>query len=236
MARDRAAQNRKGTSANPKKPEEISAFYSFFMQWLPVLVGGALLLAWLGRGLFFLVYDRGLPALRLNMADAQLTALTPLEDADSGTYRSEDIDPQIVFEGLDIPARTLVLQIEFERPPGEMALYYTRAIDEDFSPQRRVFGRLAEDGRYVYTLPAGHIASLRLDPGEQSMNKTTIGEILLNPPQPAGPYFLPTARGLVDYVLWSALASCGIYTIMEWAAAIRRRHGKLRKPDEAQEV
>ena len=74
-------------------------------------------------------------------------------------------DPQMILEDVSGQVvRTLSYQAEFDGSPREMCLYYTTAVGEPSSQDRRGFPGVSADGTSGYTLPRKNIVSLRLDP------------------------------------------------------------------------
>ncbi len=112
-----------------------------------------------------------------------------------GRYMTAGGDPQFVFEGLERRVRVIRFGIGFAQEPGEMDLYYCETEDEAFSPKKRVWGALQEDGSYLYELPAVRVARLRIDPGTVAGNEIELhgdmGALVLNPRLPYSWYNRP---------------------------------------------
>lgn len=148
-------------------------------------------------------------------------------DAQEGGYTSTSSDPQIILEDVsDRVVRTLSYQAEFDSEPREMCLYYTTAVGEPYSQDKRVFPTIGEDGSYIYTLPRTTIVSLRLDPcSPDATDPVTVqfagDAITLNDADalPSGlAYWLPSWYQLFCFLLYPALAAA----ILSWLRAVWR--------------
>lgn len=148
-------------------------------------------------------------------------------DAQEGGYTSTSSDPQIILEDVsDRVVRTLSYQAEFDGEPREMCLYYTTAVGEPYSQDKRVFPTIGEDGSYIYTLPRTTIVSLRLDPcSPDATDPVTVqfagDAITLNDADalPSGlAYWLPSWYQLFCFLLYPALAAA----ILSWLRAVWR--------------
>ncbi len=148
-------------------------------------------------------------------------------DAQEGGYTSTSSDPQIILEDVsDRVVRTLSYQAEFDGEPREMCLYYTTAVGEPYSQDKRVFPTIGEDGDYIYTLPRTTIVSLRLDPcSPDATDPVTVqfagDAITLNDADalPSGlAYWLPSWYQLFCFLLYPALAAA----ILSWLRAVWR--------------
>lgn len=148
-------------------------------------------------------------------------------DEQEGGYTSTSSDPQIILEDVsDRVVRTLSYQAEFDSEPREMCLYYTTAVGEPYSQDKRVFPTIGEDGSYIYTLPRTTIVSLRLDPcSPDATDPVTVqfagDAITLNDADalPSGlAYWLPSWYQLFCFILYPALAAA----ILSWLRAVWR--------------
>lgn len=148
-------------------------------------------------------------------------------DAQERGYTSTSSDPQIILEDVsDRVVRTLSYQAEFDGEPREMCLYYTTAVGEPYSQDKRVFPTIGEDGSYIYTLPRTTIVSLRLDPcSPDATDPVTVqfagDAITLNDADalPSGlAYWLPSWYQLFCFLLYPALAAA----ILSWLRAVWR--------------
>ena len=180
-----------------------------------MLLGCYLLLfvLFLGNGVYQFFYDSARPPTKLSPEKA---GLVEVEQEEDGLYRILGPDGQLRFEHLALTGRRLVLQGEFAQNPGELDLYYKKEGQEKYSVNQRVFARPLQSGGYEYILPAGTYTGLRLDTGTEPGNTLLVEEITFNKPLPVYGYFLPSLRGLMVFLALPALASCVIYTIMEW--------------------
>ena len=113
-----------------------------------------------------------------------------LQRLESGALLTLDGDPQMIWEnGEGAVLRTVRMEAAFDRSPGRCAFTYTTKEGEPFSVNKRVFAAQADDGSYLYTLPQGRIAALRLDPCSPEENKPvemTIAGLYVNEPAPGG--------------------------------------------------
>lgn len=160
---------------------------------------------------------------QVSLGEFQLVDL----DAQEGGYTSTSSDPQIILEDVsDRVVRTLSYQAEFDNEPREMCLYYTTAVGEPYSQDKRVFPTIGEDGSYIYTLPRTTIVSLRLDPcSPDATDPVTVqfagDAITLNDADalPSGlAYWLPSWYQLFCFLLYPALAAA----ILSWLRAVWR--------------
>lgn len=160
---------------------------------------------------------------QISLEEFQLVDL----DAQEGGYTSTSSDPQIILEDVsDRVVRTLSYQAEFDGEPREMCLYYTTAVGEPYSQDKRVFPTIGEDGSYIYTLPRTTIVSLRLDPcSPDATDPVTVqfagDAITLNDADalPSGlAYWLPSWYQLFCFLLYPALAAA----ILSWLRAVWR--------------
>lgn len=160
---------------------------------------------------------------QVSLGEFQLVDL----DAQEGGYTSTSSDPQIILEDVsDRVVRTLSYQAEFDSEPREMCLYYTTAVGEPYSQDKRVFPTIGEDGSYIYTLPRTTIVSLRLDPcSPDATDPVTVqfagDAITLNDADalPLGlAYWLPSWYQLFCFLLYPALAAA----ILSWLRAVWR--------------
>ncbi|GKI15860.1 hypothetical protein CE91St44_23450 [Oscillospiraceae bacterium] len=137
-----------------------------------------------------------------------------LQRLESGALLTLDGDPQMIWEnGEGAVLRTVRMEAAFDRSPREMCLYYTTKEGEPFSVNKRVFAAQADDGSYLYTLPQGRIAALRLDPCSPEENKPvemTIAGLYVNEPAPWWSYFAPGWAGVFSMVLYPGLAAAAI--------------------------
>lgn len=186
-------------------------------KWLPLWCYAAALALWLALALADCIGD-GLRAEAV--LDPGAAAPVNMDDLGGGAYVTQNTDPQLIFENLNADVRVVRLCIEIDQPPGEMELFYTRQ-GAGFSVRQRVIGVPQDDGSYLYFLPAGRVAGLRLDPGFQSGAALAIRAVVLNPRLPMAHYLWPGLRGLAALAVLPALASAVIYTIIEGASGVR---------------
>jgi hypothetical protein len=179
-------------------------------KWLLPACYLLLLVLWLAGGLVRFALDRAFTETRLPLDDAlSVDVVTEAE----GRYRAVSVDPQLVFTA-GVPVRQVHFDASFVGDTGEMALYYAKDPGA-FSPSGRCFGRLLDGGGYLYTLPPGRYAEIRLDPGTQNDLAFTASAVTLNPRLPLFFYYSLTARSILYFLLLPALASCLIYIIIE---------------------
>ena len=161
---------------------------------------------------------------QLSLSSFQLVDLQGEGDG----YVSTSGDPQIILEDVsDRVVRTLSYRAEFDAEPREMCLYYTTRADEPFSSGKRVFGQKQDDGSYLFRLPAGSIAALRLDPcspaEEQGAITLTGLTLTLNVDAPWYAAFNPGWSGLFGYLVWPGLAAAAIRWLWDGVRFVRRR-------------
>lgn len=183
---------------------------------------------WLGQGLFWLWYEGGQPPVTLNLESA---GLQEVEKTGEGQYAVLGGDGQMILEGLNARGGRLWLDGSFANPPREVDLYYQKAGQAAFSVKQRVFGQPQEGGGFVYRLPPGNYTALRIDTGTEPGNTLFIKKLVLHPAQPFYAYFGLSLRGVAAFLLVPALASCSIYTIIEWIQYGKNRRTAGRKND-----
>lgn len=148
---------------------------------------------------------------QLSVADFELVNMHELE---TGSYISENDDPQMIWYNADgRTIRTLRMEAEFDRSPREMCLYYTTRQDEPFSVNKRVFASQQNDGSYLYTLPQGKIAALRLDPCSPLTDKPVtmaFSEFTMNQPAGVVSYFAPGWYGMFQLVVYPGLCAAAL--------------------------
>ena len=162
--------------------------------------------------------------------------LAGLEDsgstAENALLTTTDGDPQMILEDVSgRTVRTLSYTVEFAGDAREMCLYYTTAVGQDYSQDRRVFPQALGGGRYLYTLPRTPIVALRLDPCSPDANKTvdltfSPAAITLNGADtlPAvWQYFVPTWHQAFCLALYPALAAAALSWLRACLYALRRR-------------
>ena len=187
---------------------------------IPVLCIGLCLALWLGGGVWRWGSDLAARA-GGQLAPFTLTAqdLTPvnLHATGTNTYQTETEDPQLLWENPDgRRIRSLTLTAAFSAATREMCLYYTTAPGEDYSLQNRVFPTVEPDGSYRFVLPQTPVASLRLDPCSPVVGQPmelTLESLAFNGPVPVWQYFAPGWAGLMQAVLYTALA-CALLCIV----------------------
>lgn len=184
---------------------------------LPTLCYGACLALWLlgsllGFGSDFVQKAAGsLYQFQLAYEDFEPVNLHRQEN---GVLLTENDDPQMIWQNdQGLTVRTLRMEASFSRSPREMCLYYTTKPGEPFSVNKRVFAAQNNDGSYVYTLPQGRIAALRLDPCSPLENKPVeieLSGIYLNEAAAWWSYFSPGWAGAFRMALYPGLAAAAL--------------------------
>lgn len=185
--------------------------------FFPAACYAACLAGWLLLGLVSLGRDA---AARANGSLAPFSlepaALEPVnavweagKEAGAAALLTLSDDPQLVWQNPDgRKIRSLRFAAVYENSPREMCLYYTSAPGEPFSQDKRVFAVQSDDGEsYLYTLPQGNIAALRLDPCSTEDNRITVFGIALNEPMGLLSYLSPGWYGVFRMALWPGLAA-----------------------------
>lgn len=146
--------------------------------------------------------------------NAENFELVNMHEEAEGVYVNENGDPQMIWKNTDgITLRTLRMEAEFSYSPREMCLYYTEKPDEPFGVNKRVFAHQQNDGSYLYTLPAGKVAALRLDPcspDEDKIVEMQFGDFKVNEPVPFWKYFAPGWYGFFKMLLYPALTAAAL--------------------------
>lgn len=179
--------------------------------------------AWFGLSVFNFVFDSTAAQTNLDFNSAQLVEMQPAQK--NGEFEITGGDPQLVFSGINLKARRVVLRAEFKRDPGELDLYYTKSETAGFSAAKRAWARPLEEWVYEYQLPPGTYHSLRLDMGSAGINEVLISSITLNEAAAPSWYFVPSMRDIMAFLIIPAIASCVIYIIMEIIAALNKKQG-----------
>lgn len=198
---------------------------------LPVLCYALALAGWLLWGVYARLDDAGLRAAQSSVpvADFVLTALEPDPDVQDG-YAATSGDPQMLWQNTDgRKIRTVSYVPEFlGGAPGEACLYYTTRPGEDFSRDKRVFPRALDTGRYVYTLPHGPVAAIRLDPCSPAEGEDPVTVVFMfdsvdlnyGPTLPHGwQYLVPDAYTAFCLLLYPALAAA----LLDWLRTVWRQ-------------
>lgn len=209
--------------------ERLQAFFARKAA-LPVLCYALAAAGWLLWGVYARLDDTGLRAGQTSLpVDAfTLTDLEPDPDVQNG-YLAASGDPQMLWENTDgRKLRTVSYVPEFlGGEPREMCLYYTTRSGEAFSRDKRVFPRVLATGRYVYTLPHGKIAALRLDPCSPAESDDPVTVVFMldaidlnyGPTLPRGwQYFVPDVYTAFCLLLYPALAAA----LLDWLRAVWR--------------
>ena len=201
---------------------------------LPCLCYALAALGWLAWGMYARLDDAGLRAAQQSLPVSAFTLTDLVLDPDvQGGYLATSGDPQMLWENTDgRKVRTVSYTAEFlGGVPREMCLYYTTRPGEVFSRDKRVFPTLLPTGRYVYTLPHGPVAALRLDPcsPEETGDPVTVvfgsDGVALNygPTLPRGwQYFVPDVYTAFCLLLYPALAAA----LLDWLRAVLRQRRK----------
>ncbi len=199
---------------------------------LPALCYALCLVIWLIGSLWGLASDLTgrasgrLAPFELAPSDFELVAM---EQQPAGLYTLTD-DPQMIWQNPDGRIlRSLRFTADYEDSAREMCLYYTSAPGEDFSQEKRVFAAQSSDGKsYLYTLPQGKIAALRLDPCSAKKNLIDVHGISLNEDVPLWHYFAPGWHRAFNMILYPALTAAGIAALVQLVTAVRgKKNSKL---------
>lgn len=194
---------------------------------LPAVCYALCLLFWLIGSLWGLVGDLTgraggrLAPFELAPSDFELVAM---EQRPEGLYTLTD-DPQMIWQNPDgRMLRSLRFTADYEDSAREMCLYYTNSPDEPFSQEKRVFASQSSDGKsYLYTLPQGEIAALRLDPCSAKKNLIDVHSIRLNEDVPVWHYFAPGWHQAFHMLLYPALSAAGIAALCQLVQAICKK-------------
>ncbi len=118
-------------------------------------------------------------------------------------------DPKIIISdlsslGIEI-VRDVYLNVEYSKDPGEITLYYAKA-DEEFSNDKKVWGKQQSDGSYTFTLPrTQQIDKIRIDPSNQIDLEMKNIDVKLNIALDIENYFIPTNEELFNFLIYPAL-------------------------------
>ena len=183
---------------------------------LPTLCYVICICGWLMSGFFTLGQDVAmknagvLAPFTISLGGEEVT-LVNMEPAGQNTWHTTNDDPQVHWQNPDGRAvRSLRMEAEFTKSPREMCVYYTTKAGEDFSQEKRVFAQPQHDGSYLFSLPAGAITALRLDPCSEKNLDMTVTGIFLNEPVEFISYFNPGWYGLSQMVIWPGVAAAAL--------------------------
>lgn len=209
----------------------------------------ACLLGWLVMSLVGLGRDTAarasgrLAPFSLQAAECELVNAVLETDGEPDAAGGERIrtltdDPQLIWRNPDgRTLRTVRFAARYADSPREMCLYYTSAPEEPFSQDKRVFAVQSDDGEsYLYTLPQGRIAALRLDPCSSRDNEIAVTGIQCNEPAGLLSYFAPGWFGAFRMALWPGLAAAALELVRQlWTlrGRGRGRRGQSAAPDAA---
>ncbi len=193
-----------------------------FKDPIPVICWGLCLVIWLLGGVLSAVRDLAAKTTG-SLYEFELSAdgfsLANLHKQEDGTYITETDDPQMHWENTDgIAMRSLRMNASFSSEPREMCLYYTTQPGESFGVDKRVFASQQNDGSYLYTLPAGKIVSLRLDPCSPDADKPVViefGPFRVNENIPLWKHFAPGWAGFFKMLLYPGLVAAALSLVRE---------------------
>ena len=193
---------------------------------IPALCYAVCLVIWLAGSIWGLAADttaRSSGRLAPFAMEAGEFELVNMELQPDGTLYTLTDDPQMLWTNPDGRAlRTVRITADYDESAREMCLYYTNAPDEPFSQDKRVFAAQSNDGSsYLYTLPQGNIASLRLDPCSVKECTITVEGIAVNEDVPLWKYFAPGWHQGFLMVLYAGLASAGLAAVGQIVSGIR---------------
>ena len=195
---------------------------------IPALCYAVCLVIWLAGSIWGLAADtmaRGsgrLAPVAMDVAECELVNREVQED---GTLYTLTDDPQMLWQNPDGRSlRTLRITADYDESAREMCLYYTNAPEEPFSQDKRVFAAQSHDGRsYLYTLPQGEIAALRLDPCSVKECTITVTDIAVNEDVPLWKYFAPGWHKGFEMALTAGLCAAGLAALGQLIGGVKGR-------------
>lgn len=189
---------------------------------IPVICWGLCLVIWLFGGVLSAARDfvaKSTGSLYEFSLSAEDFALANLHMQPDGSYLTETDDPQMHWQNTDgITLRSLRMKASFSSEPREMCLYYATEPGEPFGVDKRVFASQQNDGSYLYALPAGKIAALRLDPCSPDADKPVTIEFEpfeVNESVPLWQHFAPGWAGFFKMLLYPGLAAAALSLVRE---------------------
>lgn len=165
---------------------------------------------------------------QLTAADFELTDMAAGAD---GVYVSESADPRMTLHDVPTMVRRVSVRAHFlNMDPGEFCVFYKpRPGMTEFDARYRVWSHAESDGTYTFSLPAGRVYGLRIDPGIYADLRFTIDGVVLNEPQSFLRWFTPTRPWLLAFAAAPALAASVIEYIVSvvcfWRAKARKKEG-----------
>ncbi len=175
---------------------------------------------WLIEGLLAFLYEGGLPPLNVGLSQAQFVGVQPLQE---DHYFVSSTDGQIILEDFEMLGGLVHLDGEFLNYPGELDLYYKKVGQSEYQTNQRVFAFPMEGGGYGYRVPLGTYGGLRIDTGTEADNVLVAESLVLHPQRTPWEYFQFSFRRLLVLLVLPPIASCLIYTIIEWYKLIKKQ-------------
>jgi hypothetical protein len=204
---------------------------------IPVLCYLCAVLVWLVLALYSFAADSlqrasgRLAEQELAAADFQMVDLAQGTPGSGGTVlQSLSGDPQMILEDVSgQTVRSLRLYADYDTDPREICLYYTEQTGQPYSQDRRVFPTRQADGSYLFALPHRNFVSLRLDPCSPEENKTvtvTLQKVILNEPETAARYFVPSWYQTFCLILYPGLAAAACSLLQQVIRRAQRPAGQ----------
>ena len=149
---------------------------------------------------------------------------TQLMEVQSATRAVTDgEDPQLILRNLGTKCVSVRFDISFSKNPGEVTLYYA-AQGEDFSKEKKIWGKAKSDGSYTFALPRTDIAAVRIDPTNMSGVEMNLNSFTLNAPHSFFSYFKFTYEDAFFFLIYPGLAAAFLgYFISEFWPALQSR-------------
>ncbi len=143
----------------------------------------------------------------ISITDAQLINLQLISDDENGTVLySESYDPQVIIENIDTPFINLQVELEFDRVPDEVILFYADS-DEDFSTLSMAWATKKSENTYYFDLQGFRFEKIRIDATNLIASEFTIKNITANTNKPFWQYYTPTKSQIFYYIVYSGIVA-----------------------------
>lgn len=146
----------------------------------------------------------------------QMTIESPTRAVTAGS------DPQLILRTPGTRVVGAAFTIHFSEDPGEVTLYYAQE-GEEFSSEKKIWGKPKNDGSYVFTLPRTRIDTLRVDPTNQPGLTMELESFTLNGARDFLSYFSFTYEDLFFFLICPGMAAAALAYVLERISARKSR-------------
>ncbi|MEG0762935.1 MAG: hypothetical protein RR424_03845 [Oscillospiraceae bacterium] len=151
-----------------------------------------------------------------------------IELTGADTFVTVGVDSQLIIKNYDAPATTLILDMKYDKYPGEVNLYYTRK-EGDYSVQDKVYATQRNDGSYAFALPRGRLHDIRVDPTCFKDINIELEHFIINPKISFLNYFTYSGDTIFNYFVVTGLFAAFIAWCISAVNACPKLKSKLDK-------